>query len=971
MTARRPDPDALLRRVQDASERARRGQLKVFLGASPGVGKTFAMLEAARARRAEGLDVVIGLVETHGRAETGRLLEGLEILPRRPLEYRGAVLEEFDLDAALARRPALLVVDELAHTNAAGSRHAKRWQDVEELVAAGLTVYTTLNIQHVESLNDVVAGITGITVRETVPDSILERADEVELVDVSPDVLQQRLREGKVYLPDQAGRAIEQFFRKGNLIALRELALRRTAERVDAQMRGYMAERGIRGTWAATERFLVCIGPSADAVRLVRATRRMAAGAHADWIAVHVATPDDQRLTPAEREDLLRALELAEQLGGRTATLTGTSAADELLAFAREHNVTRLVIGKTRRPRWRDRLRGSLHDALLRGSGGIELLAITGSEDEDAAPRPAPLPAGRPSTLRDYLPALAIVAVPTGLGLLARRAGLLVPPIDAAMLYLLAVVVASARLRQGPAVVASLMGIAAFDYFFVHPFYTFSVGDVRYVLTFGVMLAVALVMGRLTTRIRSQADAAREREQRTAALYALSRELATARTREAVAAAAIRSVRDTFALGAAVLLPCGPEGGGTEEVGPAVTGPGGRTGTIPPEGLVPVGPVSLPLDERERAVARWAFDHGQPAGRGTATLPGAAALYLPLSSSGRTVGVLGVPLAEAGEVRDPARRRLLESLAGQTAVALERLDLAEQARESEVQVEAERLRTALLSSLSHDMRTPLAAIEGAATTLLQEEDHPLASRRELADTIVQESHRMGRLVANLLDMIRLESGTLQTQKEWQLLSDAVGVALLRTEDQLAGHPVTTSIPADLPLVPFDEILLEQVFVNLLENAARHTPPGTPIEIGAESRPREVVAWVADRGPGLTPGEEDTVFDKFHRGAATTGGIGLGLTICRGIVRAHGGQIWAENRTGGGAVFKLSLPLAGTPPTLVAEGRAEPGGAAAHDGAAGASGGPVPGLPGAAPAVGSDPSHPEAQAAWTSQARSSS
>ena len=893
MTPRRPDPDALLRRVQAVSDRARRGQLKVFLGASPGVGKTFTMLEAARAQRAGELDVVVGVVETHGRAETARLLEGLEVLPRKSLDYRGTVLEEFDLDGALARHPALLLVDELAHSNAPGSRHAKRWQDVEELLAAGINVYTAINIQHIESLNDVVASITGVKVRETIPDVVIERADEVELVDVSPDILQQRLREGKVYIPEQAGRAIERFFRKGNLIALRELALRRTAERVDAQMRGYMAEQGIRETWATGERLLVCVGPSAQAGRLVRATRRMAARAHAEWFAVHVESPRDQRLSPQEREDILRALELAEQLGGRAVTLSGQSVAEEILAYARERNITRIVTGKTRRQRWKERFGGALLDALVRGSGGIEILAITGAEEDEGQPRPAG-PEPHRSPAREYLAAAGIVVVPTVVGILVRNAGVLVPPIDAAMLYLLAVVVAASRFRRGPSLVASLVGIASFDYFFVHPFYTFSVADVRYVLTFGVMLVVALVMGNLTGRIRNQAEAARDREQRTSALYGLSRELAIARDRPAVIAAALRSLRDTFALDAAVLLP-----------GEA-------------DAVTPVGEPPYLLDGRERAVAQWSFDHNQAAGRGTTTLPAARALYLPLESSGRTVGILGLPLAGAADFRDPARRRLLESLAGQTAVAFERLALAERSRESEVEVEAERLRTALLSSLSHDMRTPLASIEGAASTLLQDTEPDPAARRDLATTIVQESHRMGRLVANLLDMIRVESGSLQVQKEWQLLPDAIGVALLRTEEQLQEHPITTHFPTDLPLVPMDEILLEQVFVNLLENAAKHTPPGTPIEIGAEGHPGEVVAYVADRGPGLAPGEEETIFHKFYRGGTGAGGIGLGLTICRGIVTAHGGRIWAERRPGGGTVFRVALPITGTPPQLVTE-----------------------------------------------------
>jgi two-component system sensor histidine kinase KdpD len=889
----RPDPDALLRRLHEEEARQKRGQLKIFLGASPGVGKTYSMLEAARAKRADGIDVVVGVVETHGRAETARLLEGLEVIPRSGIEYRGTRLEEFDLDAALARRPALLLLDELAHTNAPGSRHDKRWQDVDELLAAGINVYTTLNIQHIESLNDVVAQITGVKVRETVPDSLIERADEVELADVTADVLLQRLREGKVYVPEQASRAIDRFFRKGNLIALRELALRRTAERVDAQMRGYMAEQGIRETWAAAERLLVCVGPSPTAVQLVRATRRMAARLHADWIAVHVETPRDQRLSPTEREYILRALELAEQLGGRTVTLSGQSVADEILAYARDHNVNRIVVGKAKELRWTERLRGTLLDALVQRSASIEVLAITGEKESEQS-RPSPVP--RQVTWRDYAGAGMIALVPTGLGMLVRSFGGTVPTIDAAMLYLLAVVLAAARYRRGPAVAAALVGIASFDFFFVHPFYTFSVSDVRYVLTFCVMLLVALVLGSLTGRIRDQAEAAREREQRTAALYALSRELATARRREDVLSAAIRSVHDTFALDAAVFLP----------------GPGDR--------LEAASPVPYHFDERERAVAQWSHDHAQLAGQGTKTLPAATAMYLPLTASDRVLGVLGIQAADPGFFRDPVRRRLIETLSGQSAAALERLELTERSRQTELEFEAERLRNALVSSLSHDIRTPLASIEQAAKALLQVTEHgEPGTRRHLATTILQESQHMGRLVTNLLDMMRVETGALQVQKEWQLLSDVVGVALLRTEEELHDHPVTTNLPADLPLVPVDEILLEQVFVNLLENVANHTPPGTPVEIGAEARPDEVVVWVADRGPGLPIGDEERVFEKFHRGSAVPGaGVGLGLAICRGIVNAHGGRMWAERRAGGGAAFRFTVPIVGTPPEVAAE-----------------------------------------------------
>jgi two-component system, OmpR family, sensor histidine kinase KdpD len=897
MTVPRPDPEALLRRLKDEEARSLRGRLKVFLGASPGVGKTFSMLEAARAKRAEGLDVVIGVVETHGRAETARLTDGLEALPRRSVEYRGTRLEEFDLDGAIERRPGLLLVDELAHTNAPGSRHAKRWQDVEELLKRGIDVYTTLNVQHIESLNDVVAQITGVQVRETLPDSVLEQADEIELVDVTADVLQQRLREGKVYVPDQAARAIERFFRKGNLIALRELALRRTAERVDAQMRGYMAERGIRETWAAAERLLVCIGPSRTAVRLVRATRRMAARLHADWVALHVETPQDQRLSSAEREEVLRALEFAEQLGGRTVTVSGQSVADEILAYARAHNVNRIVVGKPERSRWRERIQGSLLDALVRRSGAIEVLAITGEEDGDQ-PR---APRAQPSTWGEYAATAAITLVPTAIGLALRAGGAELATIDAAMLYLLGVVVVASRYRQGPAVLASLLSIALFDFFFVPPYYTFSVSDARYGLTFVVMFLVALVMGNLTARIRAQSEASRDRERRTATLYAMSRDLTSARTREELIAATLKNLRETFGADVVLLLP----------------DDAGR--------LRPAEPSPYPLDDRELGVAQWTHDQRQPAGHGTSTLPAAVGFYVPLAVSGRSAGVIGIQPTERHQFRDPARRRLLEALAGQAAAGFERVMLAERSRRTEIAVEAERLRTALLSSLSHDMRTPLAAIEGAATALLQEAagSSDDSTRRELAGTIVAESRRMSRLVANLLDMIRVETGALEVQKEWQPLSDVAGVALLRTEAQLGGREVTTDFPPDLPLVPVDEVLLEQVFVNLLENAAKHTPPGTPVELSAIASGTEVVVSVADRGPGVPAGQEEQVFEKFQRAGSTPGtGVGLGLTICRGIVAAHGGRIWVERRPGGGALFRFTIPIVGTPPTVEVEADAE-------------------------------------------------
>ncbi len=886
MTGRRPDPEALLARVREEERRAGRGKLKIFFGASPGVGKTYAMLEEARARKRAGVDVVIGVVETHGRTETAALVEGLEVLPRRAIEYRGVTLKEFDLDAALARHPSLILVDELAHTNAPGSRHARRFQDVEELLGAGIDVYTTLNVQHLESLNDVVAQITGIQVRETVPDSMLEEADELEVADLSAEDLLKRLEEGKVYVPEEAARAIDRFFRKGNLIALRELALRRAAERVDAQMRGYMREHGIHETWPAGERVLVCIGPNPAGARLVRAGKRMATSLKCDWTVLYVEAPG-QRISASDREALVQNLQLAEELGAQTATVSGLNAAEEMLAYARGNNMTKIVVGKPTHSRWRDTLFGSTLDRLVRGSGDIDVYIITG--DVDAA-RSVPAPrAGRPSPLGEYVRAGLVVVACAAISFPLFN---VLSVTDVAMIFLLGVVFVASRYGRGPSVFASLLSIATFDFLFVPPRFTFAVSDVRYALTFGVMLAAALVASHLTLRIRAQAQTARDRERRTGAVYAMSRELAAARTPADVIAIATRHLVDTFGAEMHILMP-------------------DQTGRL--EG----GQV----DEKERSVAQWVFDHGQRAGAGTDTLPSASGLYVPLAASTGVIGVLGVRAADPARFEDPTLLELLETFAGQAALALERAQLAEHAKKEEVEVEAERLRTSLLSSLSHDMRTPLGAITGAASSLLEEPGKGAIAdpgKRELLQSIVDEANRMNRLIANLLDMIRVESGALKVQKEWQPLEEPVGVALIRLQDRLREHPVQVRLPPDLPLVPMDGVLIEQVFVNLLENAVKYTPPSTPIEISASQIDGRVRVDVADRGPGIPPGEEARIFDKFYRvvGEGPVSGVGLGLTICRGIITAHGGRIWAENRPGGGAVFRFTLPLGSEPPPSV-------------------------------------------------------
>ncbi|HEY7653282.1 MAG TPA: sensor histidine kinase KdpD [Methylomirabilota bacterium] len=890
-TERRPDPDELLARVQEEETRQARGKLKIFFGAAAGVGKTYAMLEAAREQRAQGVDVVVGWVETHGRADTLALLEGLEILPRRPVQYRGTTLQEFDLDAALARRPALILVDELAHTNAPGSRHAKRWQDVLELLDAGINVYSAMNVQHVDSLNDVVAKITGVVVRETVPDSIFDHTDEVELIDLPPDDLLQRLRDGKIYIPDQAREAIENFFRKGNLIALRELALRVTAQHVDAEMRHYMRDHAIRQTWPVRERLLVCIGPSPSSIRLVRAAKRMAEGLGAEWVVAYVETPAQVRLPQEARDRVAQTMRLAEQLGAEVHTLTGPRMSDEILAFARARNVSKIVVGKPERPLWKRIAMGSIVDTLVQGSGEIDVYVISGDRDDS---RPAPPRPWRQQT--DWGPygyALAAVAISTAI------AWAMFPyfgPSNLIMAYLLGVIVVASRCGRGPSLLASVLSVAAFDFFFVPPYFTFAVSDTQYVVTFSVMLVVALVISSLAVRIRAQAESARDREQRIAALYAMSRELASTRGVRELLRVAVRHITEVFRAQAVVLL---PEAGGR---------------LVPGDGTV----TGFPVDTSEAAVSQWVFEHGQVAGQGTDTLPGAAGLYLPLLGSRGTVGVLGLRPEDPRSLQGPEQLHQIETFAGQTALAIERARLAEEAEQAQVHAETERLRNSLLSSVSHDLRTPLASITGAASTLLDNEARlDAATRRDLLEALHEEADRLNRLVQNLLEMTRLEAGALQPQTEWHSVEEVVGAALGRFSKSLVGRPVTTRIPAELPLVPMDDVLIEQVLINLVDNALKYTPPGSPIEVTAEDTGTAVLVEVADRGPGLPPGEERRIFEKFHRTDPTPSvrGAGLGLAICRGIIRVHGGRIWAENRPGGGVAVRFTLPVKEAPPTL--------------------------------------------------------
>lgn len=910
MTEGRPDPDVLLAQVQREETAERRGRLKVFLGAAAGVGKTYAMLSLAHEKRDEHVDVVVGVVETHGRTETAALLQGLEVLPLRALEYRGVKLYEFDLDGALERRPELIIVDELAHTNAPGSRHPKRWGDVEELLDAGIDVYTAINVQHLESLKDVVAGITGVEVAETVPDSVLDRGDEIELVDLPPDELIERLKEGKVYVPQQAERAIKSFFRKGNLIALRELALRRTAERVEKQMRDYREGAGVHEVWQAGERILVCIGPGADALRVIRAGRRLAATLHAEWTVVYVETPRLQRLPPAKRNAILEDLRLAERLGADTVTLSGPHIGEEIVQFARRKNVTKIVLGKPTHAGLQRWLLGSVVDSVVGQLQGIDVYLIGGEAEARDAPAARPLldrsraylgvaeaqHGRRPPRYSRYLAATGIAAACTAIAYWTSGWFELV---NLVMVYLLGVVVTATRYGRGPAILVAVLGVGAFDFFFVPPFLTFSVSDTQYLLTFAVMLAVGLIVSNLTAGMRQQARVAGYREERMVALYGMTRELAASQTAEAILRIGVKHVSETFASQIVFLLP---------DASGRIRHPSSES-------------VHGSLHGADLGVAQWVHDHSQPAGLGTDTLAGAEAHYVPLAGTAGTLGVAAILPANPRRLFVPEQHRLLEVFTNQIGLALERVRLVEQAGAAEMRMESERVRNSLLSAISHDLRTPLATIVGAASSLIeQERELDAATRVDLARAIHDEARRMTRLVNNILDMARLEGAPVQLDRQWYPLEELVGGVLARLQARLAGHPVQVELPAGLTWIQVDAVLFEQVLENLFENALKYTQAGTPIVLKATAHDDELEVELADRGPGLPAGEEKRVFDKFYRvrSEGSQGGVGLGLTICRAIVEAHGGRIWAERHPGGGAVFRFVLPQNGTPPVIEAE-----------------------------------------------------
>jgi two-component system sensor histidine kinase KdpD len=884
MADKRPNPDALLTRVQAQERGFLRGKLKVFFGFSPGVGKTYAMLEAARVRQKEGVSVLIGVVETHGRQDTANLLAGLEVLPQQGIDYKGASLKEFDLDGAIKRHPDLLLVDELAHTNAEGSRHLKRWQDVQELLDNGINVYTTLNVQHLESVNDIVAQITGVIVRETIPDKVVAEADDVELVDLPPDDLLKRMEEGKVYMPEAAQRAIKNFFRKGNLIALREIALRMTADRVNAQVQDYRRNMDITQTWPTVDRILVCVSSSPSSANLIRAAHRMAKSLRASWIVAYVETHPERQSEQAKAV-VMRHLKLAEQLGAETAMLSGVNFTEEIMSYSRERNVTKIFVGKPGGRWWGRWLNPSPVDMLLRRSGEIDVY-VTKGETQEAPPAGKARPQKNEIEWGAYGYALLTVAAST---LVAWAIFPLVDLSNLIMLYLFGILVISSRQGLGPSTLASILSVVALDFFFVPPRFSFAVSDTQYLFVFLVMLLVGLAISNSTVRIRQQAQISRLRERRTAALYALSRELASTRGTADLLEIAVKHISEVFDSSVIAFL---PDEHGRLQV---------QCGDV----------ADFKLTAKELGVAHWAYDLGQMVGKGTDTLPGTDALYVPLLASGEPVGALGVKPRSPEKLWILEQMHLLEAFAHQTALAVSGDKLAEQQQHIQMQMETEKLRSSLLSSVSHDLRTPLAAITGSISSLL-ETGMTLdeATRHDLLENIHDESGRLERLVNNLLEMTKLESGGVQPQKEFQYPAEIIGSAVSRVDKKLIGRALSIQIPPDLPMVPMDSLLIEQVLVNLLENAVKYTPEKSPIDISAWVEKENLVIQVADRGAGVPEEDLNRLFEKFYRGPqkANKSGAGLGLSICKGFIEIHGGLIWAENRPDGGALFKFTLPL---------------------------------------------------------------
>jgi len=893
----RPNPDALLAKAHAESPERRKGSLRIYFGYAAGVGKTYGMLEAARKELGAGRDVVLGYIEPHARPDTQALTAGFESVPMKEIEYRGVTLREFNLDAALERQPDLLLVDELAHTNAIGSKYEKRWQEIDELRNAGVNVWTTLNVQHIESLNDVIGQITGIVVRETIPDRVFESADELELIDITPEELVTRFRVGKVYLPEQAQRAIQKFFQKGNLTALRELSFRQAARRLHTDVETARRESFARQPWGTGDRLLVCVGPSPTTARVIRTARRMAAALDAPWIAASVdieGRPPDN----AVAQQISQHFRTAERLGADTVTLAGASVTRTLLDYARSRNVTKIFIGKTHQPRWRRFLFGSLVDELLEQSGPIDVYVIHG---EEAPPESATSLATHPvHNRRGYGWATINILVATFIAFGLRQTQIADAEANTVMVFLAGVAWAAFRHGRAAAILASVLAVFAFDIWFVPPYYTIAVSDTQYLVTFVVMLVIGLLIGTLAARLRMQIEGSRRRELRTSALYELGKRLSSVYGNAFLVATAGSKLTELVGGEVAIYL---QNGNHSPELA------FGHNSSIARHA------VSLPA-------AKWVIDHDQIAGASTNTLPNAVAVFMPIIGSQKTLGALAFRVEDNERLLVPDERQMLEACANQLALALERDQLAVEAAEARIAAEKESIHSNLLSSVSHDLKTPLASITGASSSLLESDSLDQATRRELLETVAEEAGRLNRMLENLLQMSKLEAGAAAPNRQWHVLEEIVGSALHRARRDVAGHDVRVNLPADLPLVLVDGLLMEQVFVNLIENAVRYSPPQAPLKIGATVEGGKVLVIVADNGPGIPVGEEERIFEKFYRaaGQADSGrGSGLGLAICRAILKAHGGNISAANSPAGGAAFTLQLPLSDDRPQVTMTG----------------------------------------------------
>lgn len=862
---RRPDPDALLALATEG----RRGKLTVFLGAAPGVGKTYAMLTRARRLKAEGTDIVVGLAETHGRSETAALLRGLEVLPRLKVPYKGRELEEFDLDAALARRPQVIVVDEVAHSNPDTARHPKRYQDIEELIAAGIDVWTALNIQHLESLSDLVAEITGVVVRERLPDTVLKNADEVVLVDLPPAELIERLKEGKVYVPESAKRATERFFRLGNLTALREIALRRTADRVDDQVVAYLRQNAIEGTWSSGERLLVCIGPDALSEKVVRVASRLATGLNAPWTVVTVEAADRETNDVATLRRVEETFRLAERLGAETKRITGNDFVREILAFARKEHATQIVIGVSRRSGWRHLFRPSLTTVLARRAKSIGIHLVTAEKTQKPQTAKRSRRFEFAGLRRSAATAIVLVTATTALGLLIDRVVML-PNIS--LLFLLAVLGAAVHAGYAAALLAALLSTFGYNFFFIDPRHTLTIAAPHEVFALFVFLTAAVIAGSLASRIREQAEVASVRANALQSLYDFSRKLSGTAKADDVLWAAVTQLHASLKRSVVILIPNGPD-----------------------LSVAAAWPPDTDLGVSDATAARWAHDKQEPAGSGTGTLPSSEFQFRPLTSPHGVVGVCGYACSDIP--LDINAERALSAILDQTATAIDRARLAEQAVEQSARLEGERYREALLSSISHDLKTPLATITGAVTSLRQLGRRMSAeSRDDLLQTIEEESARLARFVGNLLDMTRIEAGTLNAKRDWVDVGDVVRSSVDRARRYFPGQSIEMGISPGLPLLRGDSVLLGQVLFNLLDNAVKYGG-GEPVSIYARRDGEDILVSVTDLGKGVPAEDLERIFEKFYRRGRSDGrslGTGLGLSIARGFVEAMGGRIYAES-----------------------------------------------------------------------------